>query len=197
MTFVLSAPGPVRRSLLACLLAAALSAGATSVAFAEVKIAVVDLQKVLHTSAAGKAAQKKFDDLRDKKKHNLEVTDKALQKRQKELVTGRAEIEDAIKALNGKPVPEDLRQKAAAFQDKAKDFEQDVMEFEKAQRTTVDDLAKKEADLLKPIEDTIKQKVEAIAKERGYGLVLSRQVTVYAADTFDITDEVIRRCDAK
>ncbi len=197
MTFVPTLSRPVRRRFVAALAATVLALGASSVAFAEVKIAVVDLQKVLHSSAAGKAAQAKFDALRDKKKHNLEVTDKALQKRQKELVTGRAEIEDAIKALNGKAVPEDLRQKAAAFQDKAKDFEQDVMEFEKAQRTTVDDLAKKESDLLKPIEDTIKQKVEAIAKERGFSLVLSRQVTVYAADAFDITDEVIRRCDAK
>lgn len=169
--------------------------GASAPAFADVKIAIVDLQKVLRTSSAGKAAQKKFDDLRDRKKKGLETTDKSLQKRQKELVQGRVELEKAVAELQGKPVPDELKARAAKFQDEAKRFEQEVVDFEKAQRSTVEDLAKKEAELLRPIEDTIKQKVEQIAKERGFDLVVSRQVAVYAADSMDITSEVIKRCD--
>jgi outer membrane protein len=113
------------------------------------------------------------------------------------LVQGRIEIEKAVAELQGKPVPDELKKKASDFQELAKKFEQDVVDFEKAQRTTVEDLAKKEAELLKPIEDMIKAKVEAIAKERGYTMVLSRQVAVYVAAAHDITPEVIKRCDGQ
>ena len=52
-----------------------------TLAWADTKIAVVDLQKVLKSTNAGKAAQKKFDDLRDKKKASLEAKGKSMEKR--------------------------------------------------------------------------------------------------------------------
>ncbi|MSP91348.1 MAG: OmpH family outer membrane protein [Myxococcales bacterium] len=187
---------PGATSRLAALIVAALGSALAVPAFAgDLKVAIVDLQVVLKSTKAGKAAQGKFDDLRDKKKRSLETQDKALQKRQKELVQGRMEIEKAVAELQGKPVPDDLKKKAADFQDTAKKFEQDVMDFEKAQRSTIEDLGKKEAELLRPIEDMIRLKVEAIAKEKAYTLVLTRQVAVFADPALDITPEVIKRCD--
>lgn len=176
--------------------AAALGAlWATPVVAAETKIGIVDLQKVLKSSVAGKAAQKKFDDLRKAKQAQLEGREKELAKREKELIGARQEIEAALQANGGKPTDE-LKQKVLQLQDKGRKFEQDVLEHEKKKREIVDELAKKEAELLKPIEDTIKTRVEAIAKERSLSLVLNRQVAIYVAEALDITAEVIKRCDA-
>ncbi len=165
-------------------------------AFAEVKIGIVDLQKVLKTTVAGKAAQKKFDDLRKAKQGQLEAREKDLGKREKELVNARQEIENALQANGGKPT-EELKAKVIALQDKGRKFEGEVLEHEKKKREIVDELAKKEGELLKPIEDTIKAKVDAIAKERGLGVVLNRQVAIYVAEALDITGEVIKRCDGQ
>lgn len=162
---------------------------------ADVKVGVVDLQKVLKTSVAGKAAQKKFDDLRKAKQAQLEGKERDLGKREKELLGNRQEIEKAAQESGGKPT-EELKQKATAFQEKVRKFEQDMVELDKKKREIVDELAKKEAELLKPIEDIIKTKVDAIAKERGLGLVLNRQVAIFVADALDITAEVIKRCDS-
>ena len=181
------------RHLVGALTAALLLCAAPAVA--ETKIGIVDLQKVLHTTVAGKAAQKKFDDLRKAKQASLETKEKDLAKREKELIGARQEIENALQATGGKPTDE-LKAKVVALQDKGRKFEQDLLEHEKHKREIVDELAKKEGDLLKPIEDTIRAKVDAIAKERGLGLVLNRQVAIYVADALDITAEVIKRCDA-
>lgn len=166
-------------------------------AFAEGKFAVVDLQIVLKSTVAGKAAQKKFNDLRDKKKASLEKTDKELAAREKKLMVGRQEIEQAIAALQGKQPGDELKAKAAAFQEEARKFELDVAKFQNSQHTAAEDLAKKEAELLKPIETTIRGKVELVAKERGLVLVVNKQVAVYSAEALDITAEVIKRCDAQ
>lgn len=183
------------RSLLvaAALLLAPMAAPAT--AHAETKIGVVDLQKVLHSTVAGKAAQKKFDDLRKAKQGQIESREKDLAKREKDLIAARQEIEAAAQAAKDKPPSDELKAKVIVLQDKARKFEQDVMEHEKKKREIVDELAKKEGELLKPIEDTIRTKVEAIAKERALGIVVNRQVAIYVADAIDITAEVIKRCD--
>ncbi len=181
------------------LLTLALTLGAASTAFAQTKIAVVDLQKVLHTTVAGKGAQKKFDDLRDRKKAQLEKQDKTLQKRQKDLMQGQAELEKAAAELQtqGKQPGEDLKKKYVDLQEQARKFQADALEFEKAQRTAQEELARREGELLKPIEDTIRQKVEAIAKEQGIALVVNKGVAIYVAGNLDITAEVIKRCDAQ
>ncbi|MBM4342808.1 MAG: OmpH family outer membrane protein [Deltaproteobacteria bacterium] len=192
------APNFTARSWLCALaLTVAATAGTAPLAApaqAEVKIGIVDLQKVLKTTVAGKAAQKKFDDLRKAKQGQLEAREKDLAKREKELVSARQEIENALQANGGKPT-EELKAKVIALQDKGRKFEGDVLEHEKKKREIVDELAKKESELLKPIEETIKTKVDAIAKERGLGVVLNRQVAIYVSEALDITGEVIKRCD--
>lgn len=164
-------------------------------AFAELKIGLVDMQLVLKGTTAGKAAAKKFEDARDKKKASLEKQEKDLQKRLKALTDKRNEIMQKIQELQGKPPGEELKQRAGALEADAKKFDQDSMDFEQSKQKAVEDLGKKEADLLKPIETLMKTKIDAIAKEHGLSLVLNKQVAVYAADALDITAEVIKRCD--
>ena len=164
---------------------------------AELKIGVVDLQKVLRSTASGKAAQKQFDDLSKAKQKALKKKKAALDERQAKLAAGKKEIEAAIGALNGKEPSEELKTRAMKFQDEARNFEKDYIEFERSKEATAAELIKKEAELLKPIEDKIRAKVELLAKEKGLGLILSRAVAVYASDALDITQDIIRRVDGQ
>lgn len=186
---------PVRaRHLLASLVLGSFLVAAP--AFAELKIAVVDMQAVLKGTVTGKAAAKKFEDARDKKKASLEKQGKDLQHREKALMDKRNEIMQKIQELQGKQPPEELKQRASALETDAKKFEQDSMDFEMAKQKAVEELGKKEAELLKPIETLMKTKIDDLAKERGFTMVLNKQVTVFVADALDITAEVIKRCDA-
>lgn len=182
-------------TLLTCTLAVTGGTIAAAPAHAETKIGVVDLQAVLKGTTSGKAAAKKFDDLRDKKKASLERQEKDLQKRLKSLGERRNEIMQKIAELQGKQPSDELKQKAGALEAEAKKFDQDSMEFEEAKQKAVEELGRKEGELLKPIETLMKGKIDAIAKERGLSVVLNKQVTVFAADSLDITAEVIKRCD--
>lgn len=164
---------------------------------AELKIGVVDLQKVLKSTAAGKAAQKQFDDLSKAKQKALKKQKAALDARQAKLAAGKKEIEAAIAALQGKEPSEELKSKAIGFQDEARKFEKDYIDYDRAREATASELIKTEGDLLKPIEDKIRAKVDQLAKERGLGLVLSRAVAVYASDALDITAEIIKRVDGQ
>lgn len=181
--------------LVGWLLAALFSTLLAVPAFAEAKLGVVDLQKVLTTTNAGKAARKKFEDLQKTKQSSLEKKERDLAGQEKDLMSQRQQIEKEAQASGGNPSDE-LKAKVAQFQDKARRFEQQMMELDKRRREVMDELARKEAELLKPIEQTIKAKVDAIAKERGLDLVLDKRFAIYASDATDLTAEVIRRCDA-
>ena len=87
------------------------------------------------------------------------------------------------------------KQRAAALEAEAKKFDQDSMDFEGAKQKAVEELGHKEAELLKPIETLMKTKIDGLAKEHGYSLVLNKQVAIFAVDALDITAEVIKRCD--
>ncbi len=160
------------------------------------KIAVVDLQKILFSTKEGQAAKKSFEGLQNKKKKELKRRDDALKEREKSLLEERVAIErelaDAAKK-GAQSIPEDLKTKAQGFQQKVLNFQKEVMEFQETQKKALEDLAKKESELLKPIEDKIRSHIAGIAKERGYSVVLSRVAVVYAVDAVDITDEVSGR----
>jgi outer membrane protein len=173
----------------AALLPATASAG-------EHTIAIVDLQKVLLSTKEGKAAKSSFEALQNKKKKQLKRKDDELKVREKSLLEERVTIEKELAEAakrGATSIPEDLKSKAQAFQQKIMAFQKEVMEFQEAQKEALDGLAKKESDLLRPIEDKIRKHIGEIAKERGYSAVLSRVAVVYAVDAIDITDEVSKR----
>ncbi len=185
--------------ILAALVATALLAPLAFAAPAEAtpKIAVVDLQRVLLTSKAGKAAKAKFETIQKKKRKQLKRTDARLQKREKALLHERVALEKAVAGKGPASVSPALKKKMQAFMPKLKAFQKEVVSFQKTQREMVKNLAAKEAQLLRPIEDKIRKVINKIAKEKGYTLVLSRVAVVYGKASADITAEVARRMNGR
>lgn len=163
-------------------------------ASAEQKIAVVDLQSVLLGTKAGRAAKAQFEGMQKKKKKALQRRDNQLKAQEKKLVQERVDLEKEL-AKAGQPskITPLLKAKAQEFQAKARRFQEEILEFQRTQQQTLQDLSKKESELLKPIETKIRGVIEQIAKARGYTVVLNRVAVVYHVDAVDITSEVSSR----
>ncbi len=183
------------RLIAIALLTATLMAAAP--AFAEQKLAVVDLQRVLLSTKAGKAAKLKFETLQKKKRKALKRRDGQLKQQEKALMAERRTIEETLRSKGAKAATSELQQRAQIFQQKVQTFQKEVMLFQQTQQSALKELAKQEGELLRPIEDQIKKHIDAIAKAKGYTLVLSRVAVIFAASSVDITDEVTKRMNGK
>ena len=179
--------------IIALSLAATFLLGGVSVASAAApSIAVVDLQKVLVSTKAGKAAKAKFERMQKRKRKQLKRRGKDLKNQMKKLMAERKQLEQKVRAAGGKPTME-LQQRAQIWAQKAQTLQKEELLFQKNQQKALAELAKKEIELLKPIEDKIRSTVAQIAKARGFSMVVNRVAVVYAVGSADITDVVIAK----
>jgi len=148
-----------------------------SEASAEVKIAVVDIQKALGTSKSGQEAQKRYEgELKraqgsiDKKKSEYDQTQSALEK-QKGSLNAKALAEKEEDLLR---MEKDLKR---SFQDKKEELKRENLRL-------VGELVQK-----------IRKIIESVAKEEGYSIVLEKgsQGVLYADSKYDITDSVVEK----
>jgi len=148
-------------------------------ALAQSNVAYVDLQEALLSSKDGKSIKAKLEKMAKKKKAAIEKAQADLLK-EKETLEKQAEM-----------MPEKVRrEKAMAFQGKLAQLQESVA-------TSQRELAEEEARLSKPIMNKIRKEVEAIAKERGYDLILEKGTILYGASDRDLTDELVKRLNRK
>jgi len=163
--------------LLLCLVAAFALAGSNSFA-ADSTVAIVNMQKVLINSKAGKEAQK------------------VLETKVKELQTTFKKDEDNLIALQ-----KEIEKKSTVWSDEVK--QEKAIEFQKQRR----DLRVKQEDAnlemkrlreqqLNPIWKVLEQVVTDVAKKKGYKVVMPRTSVFFASADVDITDEVVTALDA-
>jgi outer membrane protein len=141
------------------------------------KIAMVDMQRVLNETTAGKRARKKLESSSKAKQAKLD------KKRQK-LEADAAKLQ----SMSG--------QQLAAAQEK---LQQESMELQSMLYTLEQELGEQHNKLLESMYNNAQGIVSGIAKEDGLDLVLVRdQMTViFAKTSFDITAEVIKRYNKK
>jgi outer membrane protein len=139
------------------------------------KIAVIDFQKIIDTSNAGKrsAAEMKTQG----KEMEQELKDK------------EAEVEELKKALEQKALvmSEEAREK------KDRDLRIKAIDYDSLRRRYLETLKELNLKLSNTIKEDVFQIVEEIGKREGYLLILERRVggVVYAPNAIDITDRVI------
>ncbi len=171
------------RTLLAGLMLASapLVALAPATATAEIpkvkKIAMVDMQRVINETKAGKAARNKLE--------------KSSKTKQAKFDKKRAALEsEAAKlgSLSG--------QKLAAAQEK---LQRESMELQNMLMALEQELADQQNKLLEKMYKNSKEIVAALAKEKGLDLVLVRDpmTVIYAKDGLDLTTEVVKRYNTK
>ena len=146
-------------------------------AAAQVKVAVIDVQRVVSESDAGKEALKQLAQLREQKQQEGQNLQKELDALRDQFAKQRFSLSEAMLAELNKQI-EDKNIALQRFQDDA------TRELNDAQRKT-----------LSALEDRIMPIINAVGKERGMTLIFNKFQSglVYADTEVDITDEVIKR----
>lgn len=141
---------------------------------AEVRIATVDVARIINEAPDAKAKKKELDKASEEAKKKLEAKSKDLQ---------------ALKTkLEGKKVSPESKE-AEAFREKAKDFERMRADMKA-------DLEKKYMKVNKELSEKVMAAIESYAKEKNYDIVIDksekyRGPVLFGKPSADITDEIL------
>lgn len=157
------------------LVAAALLVASTGRA-AEIRLAVVDMQRALNECEAGKKAK-------DQVKSKFEKAQNELKRQRDELDRAREELDKKALVL-----------KEEQRREQEKDFETKSLEFKRKYEDFQRDLKRTDAELTSGIVEQLYAIVADYGKEHGLTMVLeaSSGVLLYNDKAIDITDEVIK-----
>jgi outer membrane protein len=166
----------VAAALVAAVAGAQGSPGAVTPGGAPMKIGVINVERLVQESALGKEAFGRVKKLNDQKKDEGEKLQKELRDMEQKLADqGAALAEDKRDALQ-----KSYQEKAIAF----KRFQDDAnRELEASQKKELSELERR----VFPV-------INQVGKERGFTLIFNKFQSglVYAEDTVDITDEVLK-----
>jgi outer membrane protein len=143
------------------------------------KIAVVNLQTVLETSVAGKAAQNELKTQKDKLEADLRQKGNDLQELEK-----RLQREAMVMSKETREEKErELRIKASDLQAMQKKYRSDLQDLERR--------------LMGQLQKDISELVGEIGKKEGYQLIVSNIGVLYSLPAMDITSRLIQDLNAK
>ncbi|MGZ5433962.1 MAG: OmpH family outer membrane protein [Thermoanaerobaculia bacterium] len=144
------------------------------------RFAVIDVQKVLTQSTAGKAAYEKLKKMQDDRMARAKGMDDELKKLDADISTKRLSLsEDKLVEMQ-----KQLADKRISMQRYAQDAEREIGEARDRE--------------LMALEAKIKPVIDGIGKEMGLAAIFNKFESglVYASEAIDITDTVIQRFNA-
>lgn len=158
------------------LMAIALIMAPLSNAFAEVKLAYIELQKAIQATDAGKEAKKTLEGIFEKRKKELTAMENDLKK-----------------------MGEDLEQKksivaADVLAKRQQEMQQEMIKYRELVGKSQLEMQQRERDLTGPILEKMEKVLQKVADAGGYTMVLERgqNGVVWAKKDLDITDQVIK-----
>lgn len=171
----------VRRGIAAAAALCVLLAAGGAAAEEAVRIGVVDMQKALNDSKAGKKAVDELDKFMESRRPELQKQKDAIQKK-------RDEFDKASMMMN-----DDTRR---ARENEIRTLERDLS---RAVSDLQDEIKRRQAELSDAVQKDLTRLVEKIGKEGGYTVVLIKQnaIVLYATPQIDLTEAVIKRYDAE
>ncbi len=156
---------------------AALAVPAFAQSAAPQRFAVIDVQRVLNTSIAGKAAQEKLKKLNEDKLARAQKMQDDMASINNEITTKKLSLsEDKLTGMQ-----KQLAERQVALQRFGQDADRELGEA-------------RDKELLE-LEGKIKPVIDTIGKEMGLAAIFNKFESglVYASDAIDVTDTVIKR----
>jgi outer membrane protein len=141
------------------------------------RVAVVDVQKVLTQSTAGKAAYEKLKKMQEDRLNKAKQMDEEMKKLESDLSTKRISLaEDKLAEMS-----KQLADKKIAMQRYAQDADREIGEARDRE--------------LQALQVKIEPVIDAIGKEMGLALIFNKFESglVYASEAVEITDTVIKK----
>lgn len=159
---------------------AAMAQSAPSGEVSQPRIAVLDLDKVRNEAAAGQSIRKQFDAYR-----------KALQKEAEEEQKKLRAARDKLRMQQSLLAPEAMREQERKFKAQLAETQR---RFEGRKQA----LEKSYAEALKVFDENLKSVLEGLIKEMKLDLIVNkRMAAVYTDPNLEITDETLKRLDAR
>ncbi len=145
-----------------------------------VKVAVIDVQRLVTDSIAGKQALARLKQLQDDKIAEGKAKQDEIEQLRKRLNEGRLSLaDDKISELE-------------------KQLEEKITAFRRFQEDAERELNKSRDGSFADIEKRVSPLIEQVGREGGYTLIFNKFQSglVYAIETADITDQIVQRFDA-
>jgi outer membrane protein len=161
------------RSLLAVALAVVFSLFGRT-ASAQMKVAVVDLQRAVMQTEDGLRAQATLKKLFDSRQQELN-------KRQTDLQKQKDDIDKQAKVLS-----------QTALQKKLDDWQKQMVELQTTFVEYNKELEKKQKELTDPIFERILGAIKRVAGTDGYDLIVDRATVAFSRGDLDLTDRIIQ-----
>ncbi|HQR02962.1 MAG: OmpH family outer membrane protein [Proteobacteria bacterium] len=146
-------------------------------AYADVKVAVINSERVMRDSEPAKKAMKKLEKEFEKRGQDLEKLRQQAQKMQEDLEKNGITMGDAARKSKERELGDLSR------------------EFQRRQRELNEDVNARRNEELQSVVERVNKTIRSIAEKEGYTLIL--QEAVYANPSIDITDKVIRALGAE
>ena len=162
------------KKFIAALILSVILTTAGTILAAGLKIGYVDVAMVFDQYSETKKAKLALE-------KEIKSKQDAIQKMSDELKNLRQGLEAQQATLSA----DDKKTKLADIDGKAQDLQKFTEESE-------GDLTKKESDLTQGILAKIYAAVQAIGKDKGYTLILDKNSVIYGADSWNITDDVVK-----
>lgn len=160
-------------------LALATAPAAAQQAPGNIKIAVIDTEKILLSSAAGKKALADLKKLQEQKEADLRGRAQELKDLQAKINDGRLSLaQDKLAELS-------------------KQYEEKEITLRRAQDDATRELGKKRDEMLAAIDQRVMPVINQAGKELGYTLIFRKFESglIYADEAVDITGVIIQRLD--
>jgi outer membrane protein len=151
---------------------------ATTTAYADVRLAYVDVQRALNECRAGKQAKTQF-------RGRIERLQGQLEGEQSEVERLKRELEQ-----KGSLMQPDQRQNLE------EDYEKKLRRFQDDYKNSRDELQEKDNQVTGMIVRDLATVVREIGAKNGYTMVMEKGTLLWAIPATDITDQVIRAYDA-
>lgn len=147
----------------------------SSLAVAELKIAIIDMQKAVQATSAGKLAKTSLEEEFTKRKKDLEKKEGELRKMNDDFEKKRAVMSEK------------------AMQQKQAEFQEEMLKFREVAGRSEADFQKRQRELTGPILEKMKKTIDQVTKDKGYNLVIEKAAGVinYSAE-LDITELVVK-----
>ena len=142
---------------------------------AEFKLGVVNMQKAIQATAAGKKAKAELESDFEKKKKELQKKEADLKKMQEDIEKKKSVLSEEV------------------LMKKQEEFREEMMKFQQVVGKNQAEIQKKEQELTQPILEKMKKTIEKVSKDKGYSAVIENTAMVlYVDSAHHLTDEVIK-----
>lgn len=143
------------------------------------RVAVINMQKAIKSVGDGKKAE--------------ETLRKEYEDRQKKLQAEGKKVQDAMENFRKQAMVMDEKSRA----EKEAELQQQYLKLRELEARQGQEFQKRDEEISQPIVKKLRNVVTQLSKDKGYTLVIDSGNVIYGQDQDDITDEVIKRYDAK